>query len=87
MTTMPDPTLHGNGDPCPACGLRREADRQRTTLGSRDMPCNICGGTGRIPRTAERIVSEAVAEARALLAVSQLRMNARHPAGCPPGPE
>lgn len=26
---MPDPTLHGNHDPCPACELRRLAEEVR----------------------------------------------------------
>lgn len=61
---MPDPTLHGNGYTCPACELRREADRQRTAFGSTDIPCNQCNGTGRIAKTAAQIVAEQVAWAR-----------------------
>lgn len=57
---MPDPTLHGNGDDCPACELRREDDEWQTGT----HPCNNCGGTGRIPRPTLRILNETVAQAR-----------------------
>ncbi|WP_376872313.1 hypothetical protein [Albirhodobacter sp. R86504] len=61
---MPDPTLHGNGHTCPACELRREADRARTVFGSSDTPCNQCNSIGRIAKSAAQIVSEEVAWAR-----------------------
>lgn len=58
---MPDFTLHGNGEDCPACELRRAA------LGGReiDVPCNNCGGVGRVALPAAEIVADACAWARA----------------------
>lgn len=62
---MADPFLHGNGYPCPACELQREADRERTVFGSKVRPpCNNCEGTGRIAKPKAQIVSEQVASAR-----------------------
>ncbi len=61
---MPDPTLHGNGYTCPACELRREADRKCSAFESSDIPCNQCNGIGRIAKTAAQIVAEQVAWAR-----------------------
>lgn len=62
---MPDPALHGNGDPCPACEMRREAMAARGEWPEvRD--CNVCAGTGRLPREIAVIVAETVAEARRL---------------------
>lgn len=60
---MPDPSLHGNGEPCPACTLRREAED--TSLIKRpDVECNLCLGTGRIGYTREAIIAAHVAWAR-----------------------
>lgn len=53
---MPDPTLHGNDDPCAACELRRE---HHDTI-----PCNVCGGTGGLPLSTAEIVRRTVDEAR-----------------------
>ncbi|MBT2130092.1 hypothetical protein [Aliiroseovarius lamellibrachiae] len=62
---MPDPTLHGNGKTCPACELRREADRQRRALGSKEAPpCNHCNGTGRIAFTEHEVYALQLADAR-----------------------
>ena len=59
---VPDPALHGNGYACPACELRRE---EAHGIGGRlDIPCNQCGGTGRIARPILEIIAEHVAEAR-----------------------
>lgn len=57
---MGDPTLHGNGEPCPACALRREADPWQ----AKEHPCNLCGGTGRIAWTVPDIIARHVAWAR-----------------------
>lgn len=59
---MPDPTLHGNGDDCPACTLRRE---QMGLADAKGVGCNQCDGTGRIPRSTERIIADHVAWAQA----------------------
>lgn len=60
---MPDPTLHGNNDPCPACELRREM--QDTAPISREViPCNVCKGVGFLPLDAAEIVRRTVEEAR-----------------------
>lgn len=61
---MPDPTLHGNGFDCPACELRRAEARRTSILGPRAIPCNRCGGTGRIARPVADIVADHVAWAR-----------------------
>lgn len=46
---MADARLHENGYCCPSCELRREAVNQEIGDGSAvDVPCNQCGGTGRI---------------------------------------
>jgi hypothetical protein len=60
---VPDPTLHGNHDPCPACQLRREAE-DTTRLNRPLIPCNTCAGLGFIPLSAAEIVRRTVAEAR-----------------------
>ncbi len=57
---MPDATLHGNGENCPACALRRENDPWQTEC----HPCNFCQSTGRVPFTEARIVADAVAWAK-----------------------
>lgn len=61
---MPDPALHGNGEPCPACALRREAEDTSAVL-RRETPCNACGGTGRIALPVDAIIARHVAWARA----------------------
>lgn len=60
---MPDPTLCGNHDPCPACQLRREAE-DTTPIRRPSIPCNTCAGVGFIPLSAAEIISRTVAEAR-----------------------
>lgn len=60
---MPDPSLHGNGYDCPACALRRE-DQAAGLMRRQIIPCNACGGLGRVPRRPLEIVQEAAAEAR-----------------------
>ena len=60
---MADPTLHGNGEPCPACALRREGEDTTAVLRP-EVPCNACGGTGRAGFTDEMIIAAAAAWAR-----------------------
>lgn len=59
---MADPTLHGNGDRCPACALRRAS---RSPWDSARVVCNACGGTGRQARSDAEIVAAHVDWARA----------------------
>lgn len=61
---MPNPYLCGNGYNCPACGLRRETDRDRTILGSGRIDCNHCNGTGRIAHTEREANDLQLADAR-----------------------
>lgn len=61
---MADPALHGNGEACPACALRREMQAEAGEWPA--VPaCNRCGGSGRLGFSEARIVAETVAEARA----------------------
>lgn len=60
---MADPTLHDNGEPCPACELRREAEDKAAILRS-EVPCNNCGGTGRVGFSDAVIVERSAAWAR-----------------------
>lgn len=64
---MPDFTLHGNHDPCPACELQREALVDAAGGGISipfgQIPCNNCGGTGMVKLTEAEIVVRQVAEA------------------------
>ena len=60
---MADRTLHGNGTECPACALRREGMDTAAILRPH-VPCNYCGGVGRLPIAEAAIVAEAVAWAR-----------------------
>ena len=60
---MPDPTLHGNHDPCPACELRREV--QDTAPFTRaEIACNVCKGKGFLPLSEAEIVRRTCDEAR-----------------------
>ena len=59
----PDPALHENGQACPACALRREKINTAEILRP-PVPCNRCGGTGRVGFSAEQIIEAAVAWAR-----------------------
>lgn len=60
---MADPNLHGNGEACPACQLRREAEDKGAVIRP-DTPCNVCHGTGRLAFSEAEIVARTVAEAR-----------------------
>lgn len=60
---MPDETLHGNHDPCPACELRRENIDTRA-FNRPAVECNRCGGKGYLPLTATEITRRTAAEAR-----------------------
>lgn len=62
---MADLTLHGNGYPCPACALRREAEDKSAVLRP-DVPCNVCRGLGRLGYSEAEIVRRTVEEARRL---------------------
>jgi hypothetical protein len=60
---MPDPSLHGNNDPCPACEMRREhADMK--PIDREPIPCNVCGGEGWLPLSEAEIVRRTCEEAR-----------------------
>ncbi len=58
---MADPALHGNGEDCPACSLRRADDPWQR----RGYDWNRCGGSGRLTFPIEDIVAAHVADARA----------------------
>ena len=60
---MPDATLHGNHDPCPACELRREM-HDTAPIEREVIPCNVCGGVGFLPLASAEIVRRTVEEAR-----------------------
>lgn len=60
---MTDRTLHGNGEPCPACELRREGVDAAAIIRPA-VPCNLCGGVGRMAIPDAAIVAAAVARAR-----------------------
>lgn len=64
---MPDLTLHGNHDPCPACALRREAvfaeQGGAVPIAFGEIACNNCGGTGFIALTARQITARMAEEA------------------------
>lgn len=59
---MPDHTLYGNHDPCPACELRRETV-DTGPINRPEVPCNVCGGVGLLPLDTAEIVRRTVAEA------------------------
>jgi hypothetical protein len=62
---VPDKYLCGNGLDCPACQLRRDADRD-FFWGARNPKkhkCNSCHGDGRIARKTKDIIADHVAEA------------------------
>lgn len=56
---MPDVSLHGNGEDCPACALRRDDLREAGAM-DQVVSCNFCGGTGRVGRAVCEIIREAV---------------------------
>lgn len=60
---MADKTLHDNGYACPACALRREAEDKGAVLRP-DVPCNVCGGVGRLGFSEAEICHHTVEEAR-----------------------
>ena len=60
---MPDHTLHGNGEPCPACELRREA-LDRSQILQPVIECQVCDGSGLVPLSAAEIVRRTCEEAR-----------------------
>ena len=62
---MVDIALKGNGEDCPACELRRAALVDDVFTNGRPVPCNFCGGSGRVGRAVVEIIREAVAWAAA----------------------
>lgn len=56
-----DATLHGNGICCPACELRRES---RDPMDETPVPCNTCGGTGRVGHSDHDIIRTSTAWAK-----------------------
>lgn len=60
---MAGATLHANGYACPACALRREVEDKRAVLRP-DVPCNVCGGLGRLCYSAAEVCRRTVEEAR-----------------------
>lgn len=60
---MPDPDLHGNHDPCPACALRREL-MDTAPITRAEIPCNVCKGVGWLPLSAAEICRRTCKEAR-----------------------
>lgn len=59
----PTPYLHGNGEPCAACELRREMADTAPVIRA-PIPCNVCGGRGYLPLSTAEIVRRTVEEAR-----------------------
>lgn len=51
-----DINLHENGATCPACELRREEENTKIS-GRADVPCNNCGGTGRISAGVQTVIN------------------------------
>lgn len=60
---MADPNLHENGMTCPSCELRRE-EVNKQIGGKVKVPCNQCGGTGRIAFAESQIVQTSANWAR-----------------------
>lgn len=58
-----DANLTENGKACPACELRREEANRKFT-GPANVPCNNCGGTGRVSHGITQVYSSSVAWAR-----------------------
>lgn len=78
---MPDATLHGNGEECPACALQREAlDTDHSLMIRPTIPCNLCGAVGRVART-----PEAIAHAFSMSVATAYR--AAQTMGLPPRPK
>lgn len=55
-----DEGLHENGEACPSCELRRE-EANKGISGAADVPCNNCGGTGRISFGADTVCRRSAA--------------------------
>lgn len=60
---MANAALHENGTTCPACELRRE-EANRGFTGKANVPCNNCGGTGRVAFDPHQIIAGSVRWAR-----------------------
>ena len=60
---MPDHTLHGNNERCPACELRQEAVDRSMILRPK-IECQVCDGTGLLPLSTAEIVRRTCEEAR-----------------------
>lgn len=60
---MPDHTLHGNRDPLPACGIRRE-QVDRRLFDCKGVPCNMCDSDGVQRLDAAKIMRRTVEDAR-----------------------
>lgn len=60
---MPDPDLHGNHDPCPACQMRREV-MDTAPITRAEIPCNVCKGVGWLALSEAEIVRRTCDEAR-----------------------
>jgi hypothetical protein len=59
---MPDARLHENGETCPACELQRAV---MDPMSGPQVPCNYCGGIGRVAYSAQQIAHNSAAWARA----------------------
>lgn len=59
---MPNETLYGNHDPCPACELQRQ-EQDLTAFDRVTIRCQLCQGTGWIALSAREIVARTDAEA------------------------
>lgn len=60
---MTNHTLHGNGERCPACELRRGMVDLGMILRA-VIQCQVCNGTGLLPLSDAEIVRRTVEEAR-----------------------
>ncbi len=60
---MATASLHGNGETCPHCELRRE-EANLELIGAARVPCNSCGGTGKIGYSVASLIASSVAWAR-----------------------
>lgn len=56
-----DPNLHHNGEMCPACECRRES---RNPMDETPVPCNNCGGSGRVTRGETTVIRDCVTWAK-----------------------
>lgn len=60
---MPDVSLHGNHDDCPACAMRREVQDNGPII-REPVPCNVCHGNGYLTLAAAEICRRTVEEAK-----------------------